>query len=159
MIPFLYLGCAPLFLAFSWATLPSCLHTGFNPLNVGLESLNALTSLSYLSLSGQFLGETINLLFGSLCLLLLWSLCAYHCVHPTTDFAMEEWYLNTSFQFSPDFWKLHYVLCMAFFVFLLGLGLGAWWDFLVEVSDAYSDYAQSHLYDDLGPAFDRTKIL
>lgn len=153
LIPFFYGGLAPLFLSSGWAVLPAFLQSSMNPLLLGLEGLRDATSLQ----GSMDVVSQGSLVCGSFLVLLTWALCAYHCLHPTTESLMEDWYLNTSFQFSPDFWKTHYILCVGLFIFALGLGIGTWLDFLVELSDAYADYAGCQLQDDLGPAFDRAQ--
>ena len=153
-LPFLYGGLAPLFLSTGWATLPNVLQSSLNPLLFGLESLRESTSLQTLSSSFD-LSTQGSLVCGTFFVFLLWTLCVYHCIHPLVDSLMEDWYLNTPYQFSPDFWKTQYILCVGLFLFGLGLGIGTWLDFLLELSDAYADYAGCMVQDDLGPAFDR----
>jgi hypothetical protein len=89
----------------------------------------------------------------SFCVLSLWTLFVYHAVHPLTDNYLQEYYLFSPTAWSPEFWKMHYTMCMLYFTFLLFFGFGVWSIYVLEVGDAYQDIFLCHNTDDLGPLF------
>ena len=158
-LPFLALGFYPFVPAFP--TMGGVSETDFGKACVSLiekipEPFFQSVSLGsgYIPLPPNNFEEELTTVFVlSFCVLSLWTLFVYHAVHPLTENYLQEYYLFSPTAWSPEFWKIHYTMCMLYFTFLLFFGFGVWSIYVLEVGDAYMDIFLCHNTDDLGPLF------
>ena len=117
-LPFLALGFYPFVPAFP--TMGGVSETDFGKACVSLiekipEPFFQSVSLGseYIPLPPNNFEEVLTTVFVlSFCVLSLWTLFVYHAVHPLTENYLQEYYLFSPTAWSPEFWKIHYTMCM-----------------------------------------------